>query len=112
MWWGRRRKRYNIGLVFAGILAFACYVVVVFWGISIGAINAAIIAGNEPKRRVERLREFWETITFDHLYFVPPLFKYLLTRDDTQQQIVNTASALRAFCFGIPGFFVPRPLSP
>ena len=32
-------------------------------GISIGAINSAIIAGNPPERRVERLREFWETVT-------------------------------------------------
>src|SRR5215472_2401117 len=32
-------------------------------GISIGAINAAIIAGNAPERRVERLRAFWEGIT-------------------------------------------------
>ena len=32
-------------------------------GISIGAINAAIIAGNPPARRVERLRDFWESIT-------------------------------------------------
>ena len=31
-------------------------------GISIGALNAAIIAGNAPKWRVERLREFWEAI--------------------------------------------------
>ena len=30
-------------------------------GISIGAINAAIIAGNPPEKRVERLKEFWET---------------------------------------------------
>src|ERR1700722_2329291 len=29
-------------------------------GPSIGAINAAIIAGNEPGRRLERLREFWD----------------------------------------------------
>jgi NTE family protein len=29
-------------------------------GISIGAINAALIAGNPPERRVEKLREFWE----------------------------------------------------
>jgi NTE family protein len=29
-------------------------------GTSIGAINAAIIAGNEPSRRLERLREFWK----------------------------------------------------
>ena len=32
-------------------------------GISIGAINAALIAGNPPERRVERLREFWELVT-------------------------------------------------
>src|SRR5579863_6730668 len=32
-------------------------------GISIGAINAALIAGNPPERRVERLRQFWEIVT-------------------------------------------------
>src|SRR3974390_1074843 len=32
-------------------------------GISIGAINAAIIAGNAPEKRVERLKAFWEGIT-------------------------------------------------
>src|SRR6478672_2459212 len=34
-------------------------------GISIGAINAALIAGNPPEARVERLRTFWETVTAD-----------------------------------------------
>ena len=32
-------------------------------GVSIGAINAALIAGNEPHKRVERLREFWEQVS-------------------------------------------------
>src|SRR5580700_6761127 len=32
-------------------------------GISIGAINAAIIAGNAPNSRVDRLREFWTQVT-------------------------------------------------
>ncbi|MGO7206755.1 patatin-like phospholipase family protein, partial [Rhizobium ruizarguesonis] len=32
-------------------------------GISIGAINSALIAGNQPERRVEALRSFWETVT-------------------------------------------------
>ena len=36
-------------------------------GVSIGAINAAIISGNKPENQVARLREFWETIT-DHGY--------------------------------------------
>src|SRR6476659_8470723 len=34
-------------------------------GISIGAINAAIIAGNPPNSRVDRLREFWTQVTLD-----------------------------------------------
>ena len=34
-------------------------------GISIGAINAAIVAGNPPENRVEKLRQFWEHITTD-----------------------------------------------
>src|SRR6478752_588059 len=43
-------------------------------GISIGAINAALIAGNPPEKRVERLREFWETVTqgpFGNPFVVP-----------------------------------------
>ena len=28
-------------------------------GTSIGAINAGLIAGNEPEHRLQRLREFW-----------------------------------------------------
>src|SRR5476651_2861702 len=36
-------------------------------GISIGAVNAALIAGNPPERRVEKLREFWEAVS------TPPL---------------------------------------
>src|SRR3954466_5215037 len=32
-------------------------------GISIGAINAAIIAGNAPEHRVARLHAFWDDIT-------------------------------------------------
>src|ERR1700728_3832609 len=32
-------------------------------GISIGAINAAIIAGNEPAKRIARLKEFWEMVS-------------------------------------------------
>src|SRR5262245_14654931 len=32
-------------------------------GISIGAVNSALIAGNPPEKRVERLREFWEAVS-------------------------------------------------
>ena len=43
-------------------------------GISIGAINAALIAGNPPERRVERLREFWRRISVN---VGPPLPTWL-----------------------------------
>ena len=32
-------------------------------GVSIGAINGAIIAGNPPEQRIQKLRAFWERIT-------------------------------------------------
>ncbi len=41
-------------------------------GISIGAINAAIIAGNPPERRVARLKEFWELVS-SPVPWTPPL---------------------------------------
>src|SRR5206468_11864603 len=41
-------------------------------GISIGSINAALIAGNPPERRVARLREFWESVSRDALPFEAP----------------------------------------
>ena len=43
-------------------------------GISIGAINAALIVGNPPERRVERLREFWRRISVN---VGPPLPAWL-----------------------------------
>jgi len=68
-------------------------------GISIGAINAAIIAGNVPERRVERLREFWEDVT-------PPVWPGLPTVD--LGEAGRQAGALRAVLFGQPGFFSPQ----
>jgi NTE family protein len=75
-------------------------------GISIGAINSALIAGNRPKERVARLREFWETITqgpFGLTYLAPPEIK-----NDLVHQFVNQGRALGALLWGAPGFFQPR----
>ena len=70
-------------------------------GISIGAINAAIIAGNAPPKRVERLRAFWEGIT------APSSLWPALSSAITGQS--RRASSLNALLFGQPGFFAPRP---
>src|SRR6185295_3774237 len=75
-------------------------------GISIGAINAALIAGNPPARRVGRLREFWETVSsfpFASPAYGAPAENVLGTRD-----IVNETNATIAMLFGVSGFFSPR----
>jgi NTE family protein len=75
-------------------------------GISIGAINAALIAGNPPGKRVERLREFWETITESALGV--PYFKSLEIQNAYTRQALNQAWATNILLFGVPAFFVPR----
>ena len=70
-------------------------------GISIGAINAALIAGNPHPRRVERLREFWELVSSSH---GGPMFAPTTAGRD----LLNDASANQAIVFGVPGFFKPR----
>jgi NTE family protein len=81
-------------------------------GISIGAINAAIIAGNEPGQRLSKLREFWEFITMDDLALFPSALKSLATRNDTPHQMINFLSATHTIMGGIPGFFKPKLFSP
>lgn len=70
-------------------------------GISIGAINSAIIAGNPPDQRVRRLREFWHIVS-SGLTARPPL------PNRVARSAFNHASAALAACLGIPGFFRPR----
>jgi len=70
-------------------------------GISIGSINAAIIAGNPPERRVERLRIFWDRVS-SYAPLIPPAWL------DAMRPTLNSLSASTVMAFGIPGFFVPR----
>jgi len=77
-------------------------------GISIGAINAAIIAGNAPETRVERLKAFWEGITVDPWYGGADHITPLILRGDDARQLFNQASAARTLVSGAPGMFQPR----
>jgi NTE family protein len=70
-------------------------------GISIGAINAALIAGNAPAARVARLREFWELVSSA----VPAP---LVGGNPHAREGLNEASANQTMLFGVPGFFAPR----
>ncbi|WP_052213556.1 patatin-like phospholipase family protein [Belnapia sp. F-4-1] len=74
-------------------------------GVSIGAINAAIIAGNRREDRLERLRAFWHRITERPVWpFAPD--------GDTLRRARNGASALETILFGTPGFFAPNSVNP
>jgi NTE family protein len=70
-------------------------------GISIGAINAAIIAGNAAEDRVAHLRSFWQEITAPS-----SLWPFALSGSLAAWQ--QKASALATLMFGQPGFFSPR----
>jgi NTE family protein len=70
-------------------------------GISIGAINAAIIAGNPKERRVARLKEFWEKVS-------SPVMWRPIVKGEQSRSIFNEASAAYIATFGVPGFFTPR----
>ncbi|CAN5544404.1 patatin-like phospholipase family protein [soil metagenome] len=69
-------------------------------GVSIGAINAALIAGNAPEHRIARLREFWHQVSSGMGQRVPPGLG--------DRSALNQWSATSAALFGIPGFFKPR----
>ena len=70
-------------------------------GISIGAVNAAIIAGNDPDKRVDRLKEFWEMVS-------APVPWNPLLKGDRSRSVFNETSAAIIATFGVPGFFTPR----
>lgn len=72
-------------------------------GVSIGAINAAIIAGNPPERRVARLREFWEGVSAQQRFIdIPKSF------GTEAREMLNESRAAMTAAVGVPGFFTPR----
>ena len=70
-------------------------------GVSIGGINGAIIAGNRPENRVERLRAFWEKITARHVWLYTP-------DGDDPRKARNAWSSFMTMAMGQPGFFKPH----
>jgi NTE family protein len=74
-------------------------------GVSIGAINGTIIAGNPPALRLERLRTFWERITHRKIWHYTP-------DGDLFRMVRNATSSWMTILQGQPGFFTPTHLSP
>jgi len=71
-------------------------------GTSIGAINAALIAGNEPENRVPALREFWRRMAHKSIWH----------EWSAWPRFAQSASYLTTITVGLPGFFVPNPRFP
>ncbi len=70
-------------------------------GTSIGAINAALIAGNEPQHRLGRLKEFWDRMAH----------KAFWHNEWTWPPMAQALSYFNTIATGIPAFFTPNPLA-
>jgi len=81
-------------------------------GVSIGAINAAILAGNPLNTRIDRLRDFWTQVTADGPWPGAGDACFSLAKGDAMRQLINQMSANFATVGGARGFFSPRPISP
>ncbi|KWV55857.1 hypothetical protein AS156_05335 [Bradyrhizobium macuxiense] len=74
-------------------------------GVSIGAINSAIIAGNSPEKRLERLHTFWDRITSRKIWHYTP-------DGDIFRKARNFTSSWMTTTLGQPGFFTPHQTNP
>jgi NTE family protein len=81
-------------------------------GISIGAINSAIIAGNPPQERVAKLRAFWEGITTNPLFDWTAAADQFAPKGDLARSAFNQLSAAWVLVGGVPGFFALRQPAP
>ncbi|KTD16786.1 patatin-like phospholipase family protein [Legionella jordanis] len=118
----KQKQRYErIACVFQGGGALGAYQVGAFQaihergyhpnflaGVSIGAINSSIIAGNPREKQIDKLMEFWDTIS-------PNLWLDLMINFETwdfTHHLHNRLGALHSLFFGLEGFFKPRSLPP
>ncbi|MBT9368956.1 patatin-like phospholipase family protein [Rhizobium sp. CSW-27] len=70
-------------------------------GISIGAINSAIIAGSPDEHKVRNLRDFWHMVSSGLDYGLTP-------QDHFGKRMLKDWSVLAGSFAGVPGFFSPR----
>ena len=107
----RKNKNGQVVLVLQGGGALGAYQVGVYqalheagvepdWiiGTSIGAINAALIAGNKPEDRLTRLEQFWRRVTSPRAALIPDL-----------PGVSDAWSCWSTLVSGISGFFKPNP---
>ena len=71
-------------------------------GVSIGAFNACILAGNPPAQRLASLENLWDTISR------PESVDFWTSIHGLERRVHNTASHVEAILLGQPNFFYPR----
>jgi NTE family protein len=81
-------------------------------GISIGSINAAIIAGNPAQDRVAKLKTFWEGVTANPLLDWAAMGEYLALQNNIARGLFNQISANFSLTSGANDFFEPRLFAP
>jgi NTE family protein len=97
-----------LGSYQAGVIeGLAAVAIEIDWvaGISIGAINAALVAGNPPERRVEVLRSFWNKLS-------GAMPSFPIVDNPYFREALHEMSAATVALSGVPGFFRPRMVSP
>ena len=79
-------------------------------GISIGALNTAIIAGNPPERRIEALKGFWDTICTPNYTasLMAPMTSWISSINEVTRGALSTFEASRTMFEGQKGFFSSR----
>lgn len=75
-------------------------------GVSIGAINCALIAGNEPHLRLHRMKEFWDLVTSNSTMLAPLVDEKAVAM--YQWSAIHKLGASMAASLGVPGFYRPR----
>src|SRR5450631_3059135 len=74
-------------------------------GISSGAINAGIIAGNPPEKRLDRLREFWTSMEYKPWWEGFPFLAPWLGNSRLIADLTNKSAHMAAFFGGVPGYY-------
>jgi NTE family protein len=74
-------------------------------GTSIGAINAGIIAGNPPDKRLARLREFWARMEYKPWWANTPFLAPWLGNGRFLEEFTNETARMMALFGGVAGYY-------
>jgi NTE family protein len=74
-------------------------------GTSIGAINAGIIAGNPPEKRLDSLREFWRTMEYKPWWESSPFFAPWFSNSKHLADLTNESAHMMALFGGVAGYY-------